>query len=44
MGAGKAAGVFAVGVSWGGLHHEERLREAGADVVVHTTEELLGVL
>ncbi len=44
MGAGKAAGVFAVGVSWGGLHHEERLRETGADVVVHTTEELLSVL
>jgi pyrophosphatase PpaX len=44
MGAGKAAGVFAVGVSWGGLHREERLRESGADVVVHTREELLGVL
>ena len=37
MGAGKAAGVYAVGVSWGGLHQEERLREAGADVVVHST-------
>ncbi len=44
MGAGKAAGVYAVGVSWGGLHQEERLRETGADVVVHTREELLGVL
>jgi pyrophosphatase PpaX len=44
MGAGKAAGVYAVGVSCGGLHREERLREAGADVVVHSTEELLGVL
>jgi pyrophosphatase PpaX len=44
MGAGSAAGVFTVGVSWGGLHHEEALRAAGADVVVHTQEELLGVL
>ena len=44
MGAGSAAGVFAVGVSWGGLHHEEALREAGADVVVHDQEELLAVL
>ena len=44
MGAGSAAGVFAVGVSWGGLHHEEALRSAGADVVVHDQEELLAVL
>src|SRR3712207_6684408 len=29
VGAGKAAGIFSVGVSWGGLHAEERLREAG---------------
>jgi len=42
--AGKAAGVFAVGVSWGGLHSEERLREAGADTVVHSPAELLDVL
>lgn len=44
MGAGSAAGVFTVGVSWGGLHAEEALRAAGADVVVHSHEELLGVL
>ena len=44
MGAGSAAGVFAVGVSWGGLHREEALRAAGADVVVHDQEELLAVL
>jgi len=42
--AGKAAGVFTVAVSWGGLHSEERLAEAGADVVVHTPEDLLDVL
>ena len=44
MGAGSAAGVFTVGVSWGGLHPEEALRAAGADVVVHDQEELLGLL
>jgi pyrophosphatase PpaX len=42
--AGKAAGVFTVAVSWGKIHPEERLLEAGADVLVHTPEELLGVL
>lgn len=44
MGAGSAAGVFTVGVSWGGLHREEALRASGADVVVHDQEELLAVL
>ena len=44
VGAGKAAGVFTVGVSWGGIHPEARLREAGADVVVHTPGDLLDVL
>jgi pyrophosphatase PpaX len=42
--AGKAAGVFTVAVSWGKIHPDERLLEAGADVLVHTPEELLGVL
>jgi len=44
MGAARAAGVLAVGVGWGGIHQEEALREAGADVVVHSFEELRGVL
>ena len=44
VGAGKAAGVYAIGVSWGGLHPEERLLEAGADIVVHSRRELLDVL
>jgi pyrophosphatase PpaX len=44
VGAGKAAGVFTVGVSWGKIHPDERLREAGADVVVHSPAELLDVL
>jgi pyrophosphatase PpaX len=42
--AGKAAGVFTVAVSWGKIHPEERLLEAGADVLVHTPKELLDVL
>ncbi|HEY7196203.1 MAG TPA: HAD-IA family hydrolase [Gaiellaceae bacterium] len=44
MQAGKAAGVFTVGVSWGKIHPAERLLELGADTVVHTPEELLDVL
>jgi pyrophosphatase PpaX len=42
--AGKAARVFTVAVSWGKIHPEERLLEAGADVLVHRPEELLDVL
>jgi pyrophosphatase PpaX len=42
--AGKAAGVFTIGVSWGKIHPEGRLLEAGADVIVDSPEELLGVL
>jgi pyrophosphatase PpaX len=42
--AGRAAGVFTVAVSWGKIHPEERLLEAGADVLVHNPRELLGVL
>ena len=44
MGAGRAAGVFTVGVSWGKIHPVERLRETGADAVVHSPEELVDVL
>lgn len=42
--AGRAAGVFTVAVSWGKLHPEERLVEAGADTIVHSPAELLDVL
>jgi len=44
MGAGKAAGVFTVAVSWGKIHPVERLRQAGADAVVDSPEQLLDVL
>ena len=42
--AAKAAGVYAVAVTWGGIHTEERLREHEPDAVVHDAEELLDVL
>lgn len=42
--AAKAAGVFAVAVSWGGIHASERLLEERPDVLVEHAEELLGVL
>ena len=42
MQAAKAAGMHAVGVTWGRIH--DRAALADADVVVDTAEELLGVL
>jgi pyrophosphatase PpaX len=44
MGAGRAAGVFTVGVSWGGIHAADGLGAEGADVVVDSVEELRAVL
>jgi pyrophosphatase PpaX len=42
--AAKAAGVFAVGVTWGRIHSEARLLQEEPDAIVHDTEELVGVL
>ena len=42
--AGNAAGVRTVAVGWGGIHPDERLLHAEPDVLVHTAEELHGVL
>jgi pyrophosphatase PpaX len=42
--AARAAGVYAVGVTWGGMHTRERLAEYEPDVLVDDAEELLGVL
>jgi len=42
MQAARAAGLHAVGVTWGGIHGRETLAEA--DVVVDAPEELLAVL
>ena len=40
--AAKAGGLYAVGVTWGGIHDRDALGDA--DVIVDTAEELLGVL
>jgi pyrophosphatase PpaX len=42
MRAAKAAGVHAVGVTWGKIHGRDALSDA--DAIVDTAEELLGVL
>jgi pyrophosphatase PpaX len=42
--AAKAAGLLAVAVGWGGIHHEERLLAEEPDVFVREPEELLDVL
>jgi pyrophosphatase PpaX len=42
--AAKSAGLYSVGVSWGGIHGRERLEAEEPDALVDTTEELLGVL
>jgi pyrophosphatase PpaX len=39
MQAAKAAGLYAIGVSWGHIHGAEKLTDA--DVVVHQAQELL---
>ena len=42
--AAKAAGVLAVGVSWGGIHSAARLLEERPDALVSSPEELLDAL
>jgi pyrophosphatase PpaX len=42
MQSANAAGLYAIGVSWGRIHPAERL--ADADVIVHQAEELLEVV
>jgi pyrophosphatase PpaX len=42
--AAKAAGVFSVGVGWGGIHADERLLEEKPDAFVREPSELLDVL
>jgi AHBA synthesis associated protein len=42
MAAAKAAGLEAVGVTWGGVHDRSALGEA--DTIVDTPEELLAAL
>ena len=42
--AAKAAGMLAVAVGWGGIHPDERLSREKPDALVHTAEELHGLL
>ena len=42
--AAKAAGVFSVAVTWGGIHARERLEAENPDAIVDNAEELYGVL
>jgi pyrophosphatase PpaX len=42
--AAKAAGMFAVAVTWGGIHDRAKLEAEHPDAIVHTAEELYGVL
>ncbi len=42
--AGKAAGVFTVGVTWGRIHERGRLVREEPDALVDTAEELLAAL
>ena len=42
--AAKAAGVHAIGVTWGGIHTRSRMEAEGPDAVVDTAEELYAAL
>jgi len=42
--AAKAAGMFAVAVTWGRIHDRSRLEAEQPDAIVDSAEELLGVL
>jgi pyrophosphatase PpaX len=42
--AGKAAGTFAIGVSWGGIHSDEVLLAEEPGAFVYSPEELLDVV
>ena len=42
--AAKAAGLYSVGVTWGGIHARERLEAEHPDALVDTAEELYAVV
>jgi pyrophosphatase PpaX len=44
MRAARAAGMFAVAVTWGRIHDRSRLEAEQPDAIVDSAEELLGVL
>jgi len=41
VGAAKAAGMYAIAVTWGRIHDRERLEQAEPDAIVDSAEELL---
>jgi pyrophosphatase PpaX len=41
VGAAKAAGMFAIAVTWGRIHDRARLEDAEPDAIIDTAEELL---
>ena len=42
--AAKAAEMYAIAVSWGGIHHRAKLEQEKPDAIVDTAEDLYGVL
>src|SRR5262245_30923749 len=42
--AARAAGMFAVAVTWGRIHDRRRLEREAPDAIVESAEELLGIL
>ena len=42
--AAKAGGLHAIAVTWGGIHHRERLEAEQPDAIVTDTDELLAAL
>lgn len=44
VGAAKAAGMFAIAVTWGRIHDRTRLEPAEPDAIVDTPEELLDLV
>jgi pyrophosphatase PpaX len=42
--AAKAAGMYAIGVTWGGIHQRDKLEAEEPDAIVDTADELYGVL
>jgi pyrophosphatase PpaX len=42
--AAKAARMYAIAVTWGGIHHREKLDREQPDTIVETAEELYAVL
>jgi pyrophosphatase PpaX len=42
--AAKAAGIYSVAVTWGGIHDREKLEREDPDAIVDTAQDLYGVL